>query len=211
MSVTPEVANGPPVASEPTTPGGPGPRRRRPRLPVVLVIVAFALVAGFVAYAVRSASVARPPVTAGLPTIPAGTLAAPFSLPRLGGGPPVVLASFRGRPTVVNFFASWCVDCRAELSAFGSVSRSDGRLVNFVGVDTNDPNAALARALLARAGARYPVGVDPSGSVANSRYLVSALPVTLFLGSSGRVVGEVVGAQSRSDLEGWISRLTSRT
>lgn len=210
MSVTPDLSDtlGDATAGPPG-PLAPVPRRRR-RLPVVLALLAAVALLGFVAYAVSSANRAKPPVGAGLPTVPAGRLAAPFSLPRLGGGAPVSLSSFRGKPTILNFFASWCVDCRAELAAFGAVSRADSGRVHFVGVDSNDTNAALARSLLARAGAHYPVAVDANGAVANGRYLVAALPVTFFLDASGHVVGEVFGAQTRSDLESWVAKLTAR-
>jgi len=102
---------------------------------------------------------------------------------------------------VLNFFASWCADCRAELSAFGAVSRSTGSKVAFVGVDTNDQNPSLARALLTHAGADYPVARDQDGTVSSGSYAISALPVTFFLDSSGRIVGEAFGAQSRAGLE----------
>ncbi len=68
---------------------------------------------------------------------------AAWSLPALNRGGTVALAQFRGRPTVVNFFLSWCSAYDLELPGFATVSRElDGR-VNFVGVDaleTGDPN-----------------------------------------------------------------------
>lgn len=208
LSVTPDLTGTRHEAPAGVADGGtPG---RRARWPLALVLVAAVGLAAFVVYAVTSAGRAKPPVGSGLPTVPAGRVAASFSLPRLGGGAPVTLAAFRGRPTIVNFFASWCADCRAELAAFGAVSRTDGRRVNFVGVDANDTNLTLARSLLAHAGARYPVAIDANGSVASGRYLVTALPVTFFLSSSGRVVGEVFGTQSRGTLDSWVAKLTSR-
>lgn len=139
--------------------------------------------------------------------LPQGSVAPDFSLPRLGGGPPVRLVAFRGRPTVVNFFASWCPDCRAELGAFGAISRATRGTVNFVGVDANDTNPGLARRLLAEAGASYPVGTDPNGTVTSTKYVSTHLPVTFFLDAKGRVVGEAYGAQSRSSLRHWVAIL----
>ena len=75
-----------------------------------------------------------------------------------------------------------------------------------VGIDTNDSNTSLARSLLQRAGARYPVGVDPLAKVA-SRYLIQALPVTYFLNSKGLVVGVAFGQLTSADLTTWVTRL----
>jgi thiol-disulfide isomerase/thioredoxin len=114
----------------------------------------------------------------------------------------VTLASTRGTPTVVNFFASWCRDCQAELSAFATLAaHSSGRL-SVIGVDSNDANTAEAQTLLARAGASYPVGVDSEAKVATA-YLLQALPVSYFLDADGRVVHVAFGAQTLSSLEHW--------
>ncbi len=192
--------------------------RRRGRRPLlagrrlaVAVIVAFACAAAFVGYAVdaaRSRPAGQFPASA-LSVLPRGAAAPLFRLARLGGGSPVDLASYRGAPTIVNFFASWCPNCRAELQAFGEVSRTAGSRVHFVGVDTNDSDPQLAAHLLAAAGDRYPVGTDPQGVVASSRYSIAFLPVTYFLDAKGDVVGESYGAQSRSRLEHWVHVLES--
>lgn len=148
---------------------------------------------------------------AGLPQLRAGRHAPGFSLPRLGGGRPVRLSAYRGRPVVLNFFASWCPDCRAELGAFARVSDATVGRVAFVGVDTNDSSPAAARRLLSSAGDRYPVGIDSGAAVANGEYLVLALPATVFVAASGRVVGQVFGPQSAQSLDRWVHRLESST
>src|SRR6516225_6494477 len=63
-------------------------------------------------------------------TKPAG-----FDLPAISGPGRVRLADFRGKPTVVNFFASWCTACDSELPSFSAVSAKLKGQVNFVGVD----------------------------------------------------------------------------
>jgi len=141
------------------------------------------------------------------PLLHAGTAAPAFSLPRLGGGTAVSLASFRGSPVIVNFFASWCPDCRSELAAIGSVAAQNSGRVAVIGVDSNDGNGAAAGRLLTAAHASYPVGVDTSASVA-SKYLLTALPVTYFVDADGRIVGSAVGPQSASSLRRWVGQLT---
>jgi thiol-disulfide isomerase/thioredoxin len=142
------------------------------------------------------------------PVLHAGTAAPPFSLPRLGGGTPVTLTSFRGSPVIVNFFASWCPDCRSELAAIGSVAAQNNGRVAVVGVDSNDGNGAAAARLLTAAHAAYPVGVDTSAKVA-SKYLLTALPVTYFVNAKGRIVGSALGPQSVASLRRWFARLTN--
>jgi thiol-disulfide isomerase/thioredoxin len=170
--------------------------------------VTLALV-GFIAYAVVSAN---HPGTGTFPSVPApstlhpGERAPSFDLPRLGGGAAFAFPGHAAEPVVLNFFASWCPNCVAELHAFGSVSSAAGS-IRFFGVDSEDPAVATAEELLHRAGISYPVGVDRSGSVAN-RYLIAALPVTFFIAPTGAVQGEIFGAATASQLRTWVARLS---
>jgi cytochrome c biogenesis protein CcmG/thiol:disulfide interchange protein DsbE len=140
------------------------------------------------------------------PSLAVGTVAPDFSLGALRGGADVQLSRLRGSPVVLNFFASWCPDCQAELSAFATFARTEKGRINVVGVDTNDSNRQAAMQLLARAHAGYAVGVDPVAKVA-SRYLIEALPVTYFIDSRGRVAGVAFGQLTDADLRSWLSRL----
>ena len=166
---------------------------------------------GFIVYA--AARPRRPhPVAFPVPppvTLAGGVEAPMFTLPRLGGGPPVSLASTRGTPTVVNFFASWCRDCQAELAAFAALSTREAGRVAVLGVDSNDADRAAAQRLLTQAGATYPVGVDGDAKVATS-YLLSALPATYFLDAGGRVVHTVFGVQTLSSLDRWADTLSGQ-
>jgi cytochrome c biogenesis protein CcmG/thiol:disulfide interchange protein DsbE len=152
--------------------------------------------------AIGSAALESPPP----PVLKAGAAAPTFSLPDLRGGEPVSLAAFRGTPVIVNFFASWCPDCKAELGAVATVARSTTGKVTVIGVDSNETSDASALKLLATANATYPVAVDAHAAVA-SQYLVNALPVTYFIDASGHVLGAALGPQSVSSLERWMSRL----
>lgn len=61
-----------------------------------------------------------------------------WELPSLYGGEDITLASFEGRPVVVNFFASWCTACEAELPEFRAAVERYGDRVAFVFVDSQD-------------------------------------------------------------------------
>ncbi len=176
---------------------------------IVAAVAAVVLLAFIVFVATRDTrpkAVAYPvaPVT----TLPTGSAAPAFSLPRLGGGQPVTLASALGTPTVVNFFASWCKDCQAELGNFATLSARTAGHVTVIGIDANDADGPAAQALLAKAHATYPVGVDSKATTATA-YLLTALPVTFFLDARGRVVHVALGTQTLASLTHWTDALTA--
>ncbi len=177
-----------------------------------VAVVAAAGLLGFIVFViVRGPSKPATSGTAALevpppPTLKPGTVAPVFSLPALGGGNPVSLSTFRGTPVIVNFFASWCRDCRAELDAVATVARHSAGRVAVVGVDSNESSDAAAMRLLAAAQANYPVALDDSAKVA-TQYLIDALPVSYFVNAEGRVVGVALGPQTVTSLDRWVTRL----
>ncbi|MGH9224657.1 MAG: TlpA family protein disulfide reductase [Acidimicrobiales bacterium] len=138
-----------------------------------------------------------------------GGIAPDFSLPEVRGdgesGGNVALASLRGKPVVVNFFASWCVPCRKEMPAFQAVSSRLGDKVAFLGIDHQD-NRDGGRQLLADTGVRYPTGYDPDGKVAE-RYSLFGMPTTVFISPDGRLLEKHTGELSEGQLEESITRL----
>lgn len=126
-----------------------------------------------------------------------GRMLPKFSLPSLGGGSTSLGSSYiAGRPAVVNFFASWCTSCQAEMSTLTQASKTYGQKVTFLGVDEND-TAAAATKFLAKYGTRYPIAYDPKVSLAGPFQLVG-LPTTLFVEPDGRIYREVLGTMSSS-------------
>jgi len=135
-----------------------------------------------------------------------GGLAPSFSLPDVRApGTSVALAD--GRPTVVNFFAAWCLPCRQELPILEQAARRTAGAVAFVGVDVNDSRSA-AGDLLAAAGVTYPAGYDPDRSVA-ARYRLQGMPTTVFVDAAGRVAGVSKGRLTAADLERRLDRLVA--
>ena len=187
-------------------------KRSQDRLFKWIAAIAAACLVGFVVFVIVRGS--PHPATVGSaalkvappPVLRAGTTAPAFSLPALQGSSPIVLSAFRGKPVIVNFFASWCRDCRAELSAVARVARATSGRLTVIGVDSNETSSAKAQQLLAAAGATYPVAVDAQAKVA-SQYLVQALPLTYFLNRSGQVVGAALGPQNATSLDHWVARL----
>ena len=115
-----------------------------------------------------------------------------FTLQRLGDGGTVDLASLRGKPVVLNFFASWCEPCKGEAPVLESAWQKYKNQVVFLGVDYHDVTSD-ARTFLSHHGVTYPTVQDGSGAVAD-RYGVSAVPETYFVDRRGRLVGvHIVG------------------
>ncbi len=93
-------------------------------------------------------------------------------------------ATVRGKPLVINFWASWCGPCRVEmplLEASWQEHRSD---ILFVGVNTQERSAEDAQALLDEFGLSYPNGRDESNRV-NIDYGLFGLPETFFIRADG--------------------------
>ncbi len=123
------------------------------------------------------------------PTKP-GVIRARFA--GFAGGPGFVLPEdLRGRPLVLNVWASWCVPCRKEMPAFQSVYLRARGMVGFLGVDYLD-QADAARRLAADTGVTYPLAADPKGTEV-AKLGVTALPTTLFFSADGVLRGRRFG------------------
>jgi peroxiredoxin len=129
-----------------------------------------------------------------------GDVAPLFDQPGLDGGR-VRLADYRGRPVILTFFASWCLDCEREFPLLNEalVAHADAGLA-VVGVTFRDFVDADARAFRARFDATWPAATDDRSEVARA-YGVRNIPVTFFIGPNGRVVARVFGITTQAALD----------
>ncbi len=104
----------------------------------------------------------------------------------------------KGRPLVINFWASWCTPCRAEMPAFDRVHRTLGDKVAIVGVTDEDDHEAAAEAAK-KSGATYPLLVDEDQTLLTDLQL-SGLPGTVFVDADGNVIGHHLGALTEEEL-----------
>lgn len=124
----------------------------------------------------------------------------------LDGGT-TTLGDLKGRPAVVNFFASWCPPCVAEMPDFEAVHQQRSDEVSFLGLALQDSQSS-AEALVELTGVSYPVAEDPDGTL--YRLLDGiAMPTTVFLDAEGRVVDRHSGILSREQLDARIDDLVA--
>lgn len=118
------------------------------------------------------------------------------------------IAGLRGRPIVVNLWASWCGPCRVEAPLLERASATKNSEVQFLGVATRDQRQA-AEAFIERFGVSYPNLLDDTGEI--RRYLgLRGLPTTYIFDSEGRLVGEVIGGISEQSLAARLQDARSR-
>jgi cytochrome c biogenesis protein CcmG/thiol:disulfide interchange protein DsbE len=96
------------------------------------------------------------------------------------------LAELRGRPVVVNAWASWCGPCKFEMPYFARAAVRFGRRVAFLGINAGDVDAR-ARAFLATHYVPYPSYVDPHDQIASDVGVRAGLPTTVFYDRDGEV------------------------
>lgn len=115
-----------------------------------------------------------------------------ISMIRLDGSP-LSVAEWLGKPTVVNVWATWCPPCRTEmpsLQRLGEMLEPAGIRVTALSVD-NDQN--LVREFALKYGIKLPIGIATSPSQAMTSLGAMALPLTLYVGADGRILGRHLG------------------
>ena len=124
----------------------------------------------------------------------------------------VALADFRGKPTVVNFFASWCIECDNELPYFATISEQLREQVNFVGIASAESGNPLF--MPERHGVDWwPLARDIGSSFGGNDLAVAlgmrpgSMPLTVFYDADGNLVNTNPGAMSEAALRANITQL----
>ncbi|MFL6188605.1 MAG: TlpA family protein disulfide reductase [Actinomycetes bacterium] len=182
---------------------------RRTTLAVVVVAVAAAVVAVVALAGGGGKGLAPEAATGQVELVGSGVAVVPEAerppLPAFSGrtldGRELDLASLRGRPLVLNFWASWCGPCRAEQQGLELASRTlAGRDVRMVGVNIRDDRGAAA-SYLEEFGVGYPSLFDRAALLSARLGALGpqAPPYTLVVDARGRVAARVFGALPGGD------------
>jgi cytochrome c biogenesis protein CcmG, thiol:disulfide interchange protein DsbE len=166
------------------------PARRLRRVGGMLALAGLAVAALVVA----GRLVGQPTTTAGVVVEGVAVVGRPpprVELPGLWGGR-VQLAGLRGRPVVLNFWASWCPPCLAEMPDFERVHRRLGDRVAFLGVNQRDQPRA-AEQLAHSSGVTYPLAVDAAGRSFDA-FGGLGMPTTVLIRADG-TVAEIFAGQ----------------
>jgi thiol-disulfide isomerase/thioredoxin len=113
-------------------------------------------------------------------------------------GEEVTLSQFEGTPVVLNFWATWCPFCVAEMPDFETVNQAADGQVQFIGVNLQDDSGA-AEDLVHETGVSYLLTRDPQGIVYKA-FGGIAMPTTVFIGADGIVDEIVTGALTEGQL-----------
>lgn len=166
--------------------------RPRSRNILGLVVAAGAVVVVGIALVFLLAGRQQPAVQSPLPIAASSSGAAAseplpaFSLPALGGGA-ISAADLKGKPAVINFFASWCATCWAEIpyieTAFKDYRKQDLQVLGIGVLDSQDS----LRWMVGKLRITYPTVYDTSGDTVTKILKLRGMPTTLFVDRQGVV------------------------
>ncbi len=122
-------------------------------------------------------------------------------------GQVVNLSDFQGKPVLINFWATWCPPCRAEMPDFQAIHREMGDQVTIIAVNaTSQDEPDNIRPFMEEFGITFPVLLDVRGQTM-SDYNVRGLPTTIFIDSNGIVQEVFTGAVNKAYIQSKLSGL----
>jgi len=156
------------------------------------------------ANAAANGSAQVPPPSAGDPA--KGSVAPVFELKSIPDGKATKLDGFRGKAVLLNFWATWCGPCKIEMPWLVDLQKKYGpQGLQIVGVAMDDTSDKEIADFAHKMGVNYVVlkGTEKVGDLYGG---VDRLPLTYFVDRSGKVVDEIVGLRSASDIEDAIKK-----
>ncbi len=191
------------VQARPALPGQPQVIPLRPAQPQVIPL--------------QPGSAPRAPATSSQPRSSAGVTTSIGRTPNVGDPAPdftlktldgekVSLSDFKGRPVLINFWATWCPPCRFEMPAIEKAwqqYKDDGFVV--LGVNVEEPISVVQR-FVENFGLSFPVLLDYKGNVSDM-YRLRAFPTSYFVGRDGKIVIAHRGMMTEQVLQRYMQRV----
>jgi len=128
-----------------------------------------------------------------------GNLAPDFELETLDGKP-VKLSDYRGKPVMLNFWATWCPECREELPAMKEFHEDSGMEILAVNLTKSEVTEENVRAVTKEEALAFPILMDRKLEVAKT-YGVSAIPSTYILDKEGRIHYKKLGGLTHKEMQ----------
>jgi peroxiredoxin len=136
-----------------------------------------------------------------------GQMAPPFTLKDIQGNP-FDSATLMGKPSVINFFATWCPPCRGEIPGFVEVyEKYKGQGFAMVGISVDSDTRDKLPSFVAEQKITYPVLLGGDGATAKAYGGVSAIPTTFFVGRDGAIRNVHVGFMDKAAFDQEVSKL----
>jgi len=122
-----------------------------------------------------------------------------FALPRTGDGKTVKLSDFKGKVRIVNFWATWCPPCRAEIPHFVSMYKDlKGKGVEIIGISLDQKGDAAVAPFVKENKMNYPVVLGDE-NVVSAYGGIRGIPTTFIVDRQGRIVKKFVGLPASSE------------
>lgn len=134
-------------------------------------------------------------------------IAPDFTLNQLNGAP-LALSAFKGKPVLINFWATWCPPCRSELPALETAYQKYQDKVAFIAVDVKEDPTTVA-AMVQELGLSFPIVLDSDGQISNGLYEVRGIPTSIFVDANGIVSARHVGPLDETTIENYLAPLLS--
>ncbi|MFI5323060.1 MAG: TlpA disulfide reductase family protein [Thermodesulfobacteriota bacterium] len=134
-----------------------------------------------------------------------------FSLETVDTGKKISLDDFKGKPVILNFWATWCGPCKEELPVFQKMwNKYKDKDVAFIGIDVMDDRSNAAE-FIKNNDITYTILYDQQGEI-SSKYKVVALPATFFINKEGKIAvknyGPFIGEEGEKKFKLYVEEIT---
>lgn len=143
--------------------------------------------------------------------IDVGNLAPDFTLQTLSGES-VSLSDFEGKHVIVNFWATWCPPCRAEMpdmEAYYEKHKENDFVILAVNLTATESNEKVVQSFVEELGLTFPIMLDEENDVAET-YAVVGYPTSYFIAKNGVIHNKMIGAMNQEFLAKQVQQMEVR-